>query len=189
MHCAKATRQLQLYVDKQLNLEQTRALELHLSTCSTCCREYFLLEEISQALNRIELVREPEDLTMNIMRRVAVSAQQVKVNEQEVRSFANFRPSLSEMLTAIALATITMLGIMLDQPSVRAVLPIGNGHDPLSLFMISSWHALVSINADTMMLFLWVLGTLLGIWITLAVAGSDMRDQWYKAVIDRLPVW
>lgn len=189
MHCSKATRQLQLYMDKQLNLEQTRALELHLSTCPACCREYFLLEEINQTLNNMEMVREPADLTMNIMRRVAVSSQQVAAQEQEARPLTSFRPSLPEMLTAVALATITMLGIVLEQPSVRSALPIANGHDPLSLFILSFWHGLVNINTDTIMLFLWVLGTLLGIWITLAVAGSDVRDQWYRAVMDRLPVW
>lgn len=189
MHCSKATRQLQLYLDKQLNLEQTRDLESHLSSCLACCREYFLLLEVDRALNEMEMVREPADLTRNIMQRVAVSSQQVAVQEQKARSLTPFRPSLPEMLIAVSLATITMLGIVLEQPSVLAELPIANWHDPLSLFILSFWHALVSVNADTMMFFLWILGTLLGIWITLAVAGSDMRDQWYKAVMDRLPVW
>ncbi|GHO89930.1 anti-sigma factor family protein [Dictyobacter formicarum] len=189
MHCSKATRQLQLYIDKQLNLEQTRALELHLSSCSACCREYFLLVEIDQTLTNMDMVREPADLTMNIMRRVAVSSQQVAAQEQAARPLTSFRPSLPEMLTAVALATITMLGIVLEQPSARAALPIANGHDPLSLFVLSFWQGLVNINTNTIMLFLWILGTLLGIWITLAVAGSDVRDQWYKAVMDRLPVW
>ncbi|GCE04260.1 anti-sigma factor family protein [Dictyobacter aurantiacus] len=189
MQCSKATRQIQLYLDKQLNLEQTRALESHLSSCSACCHEYFLLLEIDQALNEMEMVREPADLTMHIMRRVALSSQQVAVQEQKARPLTSFRPSLPEMLIAVALATITMSGIVLEQPSARAALPIANGHDPLSLLVLSLWQGLVHVNSDTVMFFLWIMGTLLGIWITLAVAGSDMRDQWYKAVMDRLPVW
>ncbi|GCE25863.1 hypothetical protein KDA_13470 [Dictyobacter alpinus] len=186
MHCAKATHQLQLYLDKQLTLAQTRALETHLSTCRSCCREYFLLEEIEQSLQHMEMVAEPANLTVNIMQKVAISSQQVRTQKREVHPL---RLSLSEMIVAIILATITMFVIILNQPATRAGLPIGNGHDPISLFLFSIWNTLVTTNLNTLMACLWVFGTLLGVWITLAVAGSDMRDQWYRAVVDRLPVW
>jgi hypothetical protein len=39
------------------------------------------------------------------------------------------------------------------------------------------------------MLFFWVIGTALGVWITLVLAGSEMRNMWLKAMMDRLPVW
>jgi hypothetical protein len=39
------------------------------------------------------------------------------------------------------------------------------------------------------MLVFWVLGTVLGVWITLALAGNEVRSQWLKAMLDRLPVW
>ena len=186
MHCSKATYQLQLYIDKQLNLTQTRALEMHLSICPACSREYFLLEEIEQSLQQIEMVAEPADLTTNIMQRVAFSPQQAKARKQEV---SVFRPSLSELCIAIVLATFTMFVLTMDQPAVKGILPIGNGHDPIALFVYSFWNTLATTNTDTLMACLWVLGTLLGVWITLAVAGSDVRDQWYQAVVDRLPVW
>ena len=35
---------------------------------------------------------------------------------------------------------------------------------------------------------LWVVGTILGIFITLALAGNEIRTQWFKAVLERLPV-
>ncbi len=101
-----------------------------------------------------------------------------------------FRPSLSEVLAAIVLATVAMLGIALEQPVVRAaVLPATNSHNSISLFLTTLWNALSVTNSEVLMLALWIIGALLGVWITLAVAGSDMRTVWFRAVVDRLPVW
>jgi hypothetical protein len=47
---------------------------------------------------------------------------------------------------------------------------------------------LTSIDANTLIVALWIVGTLLGVCITLAVAGSEMRTQWFKAMMERLPV-
>jgi hypothetical protein len=184
MHCSKAVQQLQFYVDKQLTLEQMRALELHISTCATCQNELFLLEQIEQALRGIEPVAEPADLTANIMRRVALSPQR-----REKPAFVLFRPSFTELLAAVLLATFTTLGVILAQPSLRAALPIANGHDILSLLFLNVLHTLVTVDSQALMLSFWIVGTVLGVWITLALAGNEMRTEWFKAVMDRLPVW
>ena len=188
MRCSKATRQLQLYIDKQLTLDQIRALEAHLSICSTCREELFLLEMIEQALQSMEPIAEPPDLTDNIMRRVALSAHQTERVSRE-RTRLSFRPSLSELLAAAALATVTTLGIIMDLPSLRPVLPVVNGHDLLSLILINIWNMLISVNSGTLMLWFWVIGTILGVWITLILAGNEVRSTWFRAVLDRLPVW
>ena len=47
---------------------------------------------------------------------------------------------------------------------------------------------LMTVDPTTLILALWVIGTFLGICITLVVAGNEMRSQWFKAVMDRLPV-
>ncbi|MBV9228367.1 MAG: zf-HC2 domain-containing protein [Chloroflexi bacterium] len=184
MHCSKAVQQLQLYIDKRLTLEQMRALEFHLSICATCQEELFFLEQIEQALQEIEPIAEPVDLTANIMRRVALSPQR-----SEKSGFVLFRPSFTELLAAVLLATITTLGVILAQPSLRAALPIANGHDMLSLVFLNLLHTLVTVDSQTLMLSFWIVGTVLGVWITLALAGNEMRTEWFKAVMDRLPVW
>ena len=186
MKCSKATHMLQLYMDRQLTLEQIRVLEAHVYACPVCREELFLLEEVGRSLSTLKQVAEPADLTINIMRRVALNPREQHVREPQ--PFVLFRPSLSEILAAFALATVAMLGIALEQPSVRtAVLP--GGHNSVSLFFAMLWNSLSSTNNEALMLSLWIIGALLGIWITLAVAGSDMRNVWFRAVVNRLPVW
>lgn len=184
MRCSQVDRQLQLYIDKQLSLKQIRCLEVHLSTCSACQQSLSLLEKIDEALQGIYTVTEPPDLTAAIMRKVALMPR-----PSEKRPYIFLRPSFSELLTAIVLATLATLAVILGQPSLRAILPIANGHDLLSLTFINILHLLSNINSGTLMLILWVIGTILGVWITLVVAGNEMRNMWFKAVIDRLPVW
>ena len=195
MRCSKATHMLQLYIDKKLSLEQIRALETHLTTCTVCCEELSVLEEIDVALKSMEMVVEPADLTMNVMKRVALSTQAQPSRRQTVKLTATreekqlftFRPSLMEWLTAIALATVTMLVLAIGWPAMNTVLHVGGRASIFSIFQ-SLWSLLTAVNSDTLMTLLWILGTILGIWITLFVAGADMRNQWFKAVMDRLPV-
>jgi len=184
MRCSQADQQLQLYIDKQLSLKQVRLLEAHLSTCSTCQQSLLLLEKIDEALQDIYQVAEPPDLTADIMRKVALIPR-----SSEKRPYMLLRPSFSELLAAIVLATLATLAVILGQPSLRAILPFANGHDLLSLTFVNILHMLSNINSGTLMLILWIIGTILGVWITLVVAGNEMRDIWFKAVIDRLPVW
>ncbi|MBA2682044.1 MAG: hypothetical protein H0U76_27080 [Ktedonobacteraceae bacterium] len=190
MKCSKATRMLQFYIDQRLSQGQIRTLETHIYDCRSCREELFFLEEVHRSLHSMQLVAEPADLEAKIMRRVASSPRQVAQKTREQRPYMLFRPSISEILAAILLATIAMVGIALEQPAVRAVvLPTMNGHDSLSVFFSTVWSSLGSTNSGTLLLGLWIIGTLLGVWITLMVAGSDMRNTWYRAVVNRLPVW
>lgn len=184
MRCSQADQQLQLYLDKQLSLKQLRLLEAHLSTCSTCQQSLLLLEKIDEALQDLYPVAEPPDLTADIMRKVALIPR-----PSQKRPYILLRPSFSELLAAVVLATLATLVVILGQPSLRAILPFANGHDLLSLAFSNILHVLSNINSGTLMLILWIIGTVLGVWITLVVAGNEMRDIWFKAVIDRLPVW
>jgi hypothetical protein len=191
MQCSKAARQLQLYMDKRLTLEQIRALESHLATCSACRNELFFLEEIDQTLRGVELIAEPVDLTTNIMRRVALSVHMERAKRslaEEQRIFSPLRPSFSEFLFAIVLATVAMLGLILEQLVMRGDVVIPRGQSPVSGLWTALWTMIVTLNNQTFLAVLWILGTILGIWITLIVAGADMRNQWFKAVLDRLPV-
>ncbi|MBV9256855.1 MAG: zf-HC2 domain-containing protein [Ktedonobacteraceae bacterium] len=184
MRCSVARGLLQLYIDRQLTLDQMRMLEAHVANCPSCERELYLLETVVQDFRAIEMVPEPSDLTLNIMQRVALSVQQ----EQEP-DYALLRPSLPELLVILSLSTIAMLGVILGQPSVRVLLPIANGHDILSLAFLNFLHLFIDVNSEMLMGIFWIVGTILGVWITLALVGAEVRSQWLKAMMDRLPVW
>ena len=187
MRCAKVSYQLQLYIDRQLTLKQTRLLEAHLASCHACCEELASLEAVTSRLRTIVMVQEPPTMHAQIMQKVALSVVRKQPVQQAAR-FSLLRPTLAEILAAVFLATVATLSILLQQPALRAVLPIANGHDPLSLFYMQVVHMLMSIDANTLLLALWVVGTLLGVCITLAFAGAEMRTQWLKSVLDRRPV-
>ncbi len=190
MRCTKATYQFQLYIDHQLTLRQTRVLEAHIASCPSCRVELNFLETVSCGLNTLKFVSEPADMHEQIMQKVALNAARKHAlsREKQAARFKLFRPSLAEILAAALLATMATLMILLQQPGLRALLPVANGHDPLSLLYTQVVHTLTSIDANTLTLALWIIGTLLGICITLAVAGSEMRTQWFKAMLDHLPV-
>jgi predicted anti-sigma-YlaC factor YlaD len=182
MRCSEASRLLQLYIDMRLTANQVRGLEDHLMHCTTCREELFLLEEVGLSLRNLRPVTEPANLTVNIMRLVAVTPQR-RVNER----YSLLRPSLAELLTVVLLATITTFGIIWDQPALRAALPFANGHDSLSQAFFAGFNMLMAGNPSTLSLVLWVGGTLLGICITLILVGNDIRREWFKAMVDRLP--
>jgi hypothetical protein len=119
------------------------------------------------------------------MRRVALAAAQKAPSEAR---FSLWRPSLLEILIAAALATVATIGTILQQPAIRALLPIANGHDWLSLTFLNLIHTLASVDSTAFILALWIAGIVLGVSITLIFAGSEMRTQWLKAMMERLPV-
>jgi predicted anti-sigma-YlaC factor YlaD len=180
MRCSDATVQLQLYIDRRLTMSQVRVLEAHVAQCAACRNQLYLLEEVASTLHNLQLVAEPADMTMRIMQRVAVSSQR-QVDGQ----FSLWRPSLVELLTAVFLASITTLVIIWQQPSLRAVLPFAN---PLTRAFATILHLLVTADMGTLSLVLWIGGTILGICITLALVGDEIRSEWFKAMMDRLPV-
>lgn len=185
MRCKEATQQLQLYLDHRLTIKQVRALEAHVANCITCLEELTLLEEVTHSLHTFKVVAEPDDLNEQIMRRVSIAASHRNASPSR---FSPWRPSLVDILVAVFLATIATLGSILLQPSIRALLPFANGHDTLSLAFMSLLHMLMTIDSNALILALWVIGTILGICITLALAGNEIRSQWFKAMLERLPV-
>lgn len=183
MRCSEASKQTQFYLDNQLSLRQVRELEAHIAVCASCRQDLSGLEDVTRSLQGFGMVAEPAYLTVAIMQRVSVSTQQY-----DTRTFKLWRPSLRELIATVILATITTMGIILGQPSLRAVLPIANGHDPISLFFLNILQMLTTTGGETISLILWVGGTILGICITLALAGNEVRTQWYKTMMEHLPV-
>ncbi len=181
MHCQEAGKQLQLYIDERLTLDQVRKLEAHVARCPACREELAALEEVARQFKTVQMVAEPVEMHAQIMQRVAMAPR------RNPQPFFPWRPSLAEWLAAIILATIATLGSILAQPSVRALLPFANGHDSLSIAFMNLLHTLVSMNTSTLTLVLWIAGTFLGICITLTFAGSELRSRWLKAMLDHLP--
>jgi Putative zinc-finger len=183
MRCAEAVWQLQLYIDHRLTVAQVRALEAHVAQCRACQSELHLLEYVAGTIGTIALIAEPANLTERIMRRVAMAEQKRRENR-----FNLLRPSLWEWLAVVFLASITTFGIIWQQPTLRAVLPFFNGHDSLSLAFLNTLHMLAKGDMGIVTLFFWVGGAILGVWITLALVGDDIRSEWFKAMMERLPV-
>ena len=183
MRCKKATRLLQLYIDGCLTMQQTRALEVHVAGCAACREELDLLQEVAYALRNPGLIAEPADLKMQIMRRIAMAPART-----EVPKFSLLRPSLPEVLVIIFLATFATFGSIVSQPSLRRLLPFANGHDSLSIAFLDVLHLFGGVDSGTLTLAFWVVGTILGVCITLVLAGNEMRSQWFKAMMERLPV-
>ncbi|MBX5451216.1 anti-sigma factor family protein [Thermogemmatispora sp.] len=181
MRCSEAADQLQLYLDGRLSVERTRALEAHLARCASCRIELELLEEVVRHLESLQMVAEPADLSLRIMERVARTPQQ-----QPSSILAQLRPSPGELLAAALLATIASLGSLLTQPALLRLLPLEGG--PLMGLLASVTHLLQSMDATTLTLVCWVMGTLVGICITLLVVGEELRSRWLRAVWERLPV-
>ncbi|GCE14351.1 anti-sigma factor family protein [Tengunoibacter tsumagoiensis] len=188
MQCSRATQQLQLYLDKQLTLEQLRSLEFHLSDCSACRNELYLFEEVDAALRDLMPIVEPDNLTANVMQRVALDVQQQAQLVQK-RSYDLFRPSLQELFTVVLLATVVMAVIVVNEPDLRAAIPLFYGNALLSQLWLNVWNLVLSANSNTLMTIFWFFGTAFGVWITLVLAGAEMRMIWYKSVMDRITVW
>ena len=182
MRCTQASHQLQLYIDHRLTVEKTRKLEAHIASCPACRQELELLEEITTSLHNLKPVIEPPDMTAQIMQRIAFSPR------RNAPRFSLLRPSLPELLAVIILATITTIGSILSQPSIRTLLPFAHGHDPLSQAFLNAIHLLITFDSSTLIFAFWIIGTLLGICITLILAGNEVRTGWYKAMLERLPV-
>jgi len=183
MRCKKAARLLQLYLDGCLSIQQIRALEAHVAGCAACREELDLLQEVSCAVHDMKLIAEPEDLHTQIMQRVAMAPAR-----HEAPRFSPLRPSLPQLLAIIFLATFATFGSIVSQPSLRRLLPFANGHDSISIAFMHVLHAFGGIDSGTLTLAFWVVGTILGVCITLLLAGDEMRSQWFKAMMERLPV-
>ena len=185
MRCKEASQKLQLYLDNRLTIQQIRALEAHLASCDDCREELTIFETVVNDLETFRVVAEPSDLNAKIMRRVAIAASQRHTSPSHLSLWP---PSLLEILVAAALATIATIGTILQQPSIRTMLPFANGHDRFSMAFLNILHVLMTVDSTTLILALWIAGTFLGVCITLIFAGSEMRTQWFKAMLERLPV-
>ncbi len=193
MTCSRAQRLLQLYIDHQLGLTQTRALERHLADCADCRAEWMLLEDMVAGIHSLNHVTEPAWLTDAIMARVAATTAQPPAElavepyllRQRAIQRGPFRLTIQDLALSSLLATIVVIGFVLFQPDLRDALV--KSVNPLLGAGLEGLQSLVSPNAGIMGLLGWLLWVALGIGITLFLAGSEVRSQWRQRIRGWLP--
>lgn len=191
--CARAQRHLQLYLDGRLSLLSTRALERHLATCPACRAELVALEEVIAQLHSLGQITEPAWLGQAIMQRIASATVQpprelpagVPESARQMTGSPFSRLTRRDVLLAFALATLVMVSFVLLQPALRDALLVDT--NPLVAPLLQTFQALFSMHGGVLALMGWGLSILLGIWITLALAGSEIRAFWRQRLRERLP--
>ncbi len=193
MTCSRAQRLLQLYIDHQLSLTQTRALERHLARCTDCRAEWILLEDIGVGIHSLNNIVEPAWLTDAIMARVAATTAQPpeelaleprKLRQRTIQR-APFRLTVQDLALSSMLATIVVVGFVLFQPGLRDAL--AKSVNPLLGAGLEGLQFLLSPNAGIMGLIVWLLWVAMGIGITVFLAGSEVRSHWRQRIRGWLP--
>ncbi len=173
MKCSKARYLMQLYIDRQLPHGQSNELELHVVECLDCHAELERLEMVAGTIRSVHMVSEPENLTVQIMQRIALHPRR-----QPQPVFSLMRASLIETVTVVAMAAIATFICLLYEPGLRASLPFTNGHDGLSQTFRHLIDMIVSIHLQSLSWELWLLGGIVGVAITLVVVGEELRSSW-----------
>ena len=193
MNCSRAQHLLDLYIDRQLSLTQTRALERHLARCATCRSEWMLLEDMIADVHSLNTIAEPVWLTESIMARVAATTapppQELAIEPRKLRQPTTQRPpfrlTVQDLVLSSLLATLVVIGFVVFQPGLRGALV--KSVNPLLGTALEGLQFLISPNAGILGLFVWLLWGLLGISITLVLAGSEIRSNWRRRIRDWLP--
>ncbi len=193
MTCSQAQAWMQLYLDNRLSITRLRALERHLAHCVACRSEWELLEEVIRGVQSLEQTREPPWLTEAIMTRIAgataqpptiVPAGTAEYKQRTLRP-APFRLAAQDIVLSSLLATLALLSFILAQPTLRTAL--GELANPLITIILNGLLVLFSSDVGTFGWAIWALWVLLGVSITLLVAGSEVRSLWRQRIRDWLP--
>lgn len=176
MKCAQAEQWLQLYVDDRLESRRLAALERHLQTCDPCQQDLVLLRFVSHAVASPAPVREPDGLTEAIMCRVA-QAQTHSASAPRV-----FEPAWVDAVLAAVLATLATACFLVFQPALRAALARN-----LDQALLALNHTAVGALGDSPGWLAWGVCIGLGLLLTLAFAGGEVRAAWWRNLMTRLP--
>ena len=192
MTCSRAQLLLQVYVDHRLGFARTRALERHLAHCANCRSAWMELEAMIADIHSLPTAPEPPWLTEAIMRRIAETTAQPqaelpgegRLRRQRMLQPTLFRPSVRDVMLSSLLATAVMLSFTLFQPPLRSALL--SSVNPLVSPLLSGLQAMLSPDAGIFGLLIWMLWILLGLFITLLLAGSEVRSLWRQRIRDWL---
>lgn len=179
LSCSRARYWLQLYVDERLDVRRLPTLEAHLDTCSACRRELASLEEIRGALAATNLEREPENLTGQIMVRVAA------VEARRARARAAARPfsvRWGDAVLAALLASVATLSFILLDPTLRATIPAAFMRSFPSVAAL-----LMAPGPGSIAWIAWIVWVATGVGIALWFAGAEARSTWRRSLSERVP--
>ena len=90
-----------------------------------------------------------------------------------------------DLLLAFELETLVIPGFILLQPALRDALLVDT--NPMVAPLLQTLQILFSLHGGVIILMGWGLGIALGIWITLALAGNEIRAFWRQRLRERLP--
>ena len=194
MTCSRAQEWMQLYLDNRLSLSRIRTLEHHMERCEQCRAEWMLLEDVVAGIHSLEHVIEPAGLTEVVMARIAAATAQPPLEPSAALQWQKQRPlraapfhlAARDIILSTILATLLVLSFVLAQPALRDTL--STLVNPAIAAGLSVFQALFSPNDGIVPLWLvWALWVILGISITLFVAGSEIRSLWRQRIRERLP--
>ncbi len=78
MNCQKIKKLLNPYIDKILDADTAKQVEVHLKSCSACNKEYQSLKEIITSLNSLSTQPAPADFTQSIMTKITQKEIQIQ---------------------------------------------------------------------------------------------------------------
>jgi len=193
MTCSRAQNLLQLYIDQRLSLPRTRALERHLAQCPTCRSEWMLLEDVVAEVHSLSNVVEPPWLADAIMTSIAQTTAQAPSElpaaphqrRRRASERGPFRPAARDLILSSLLATIVVLSFIFVQPALRNALV--SSINPLVGTALTWLQFLLSPDGGLIGWFVWMLWMVLGICITLLLAGSEARSLWRQRIRGWLP--
>ena len=178
MSCARIQSWMQLYLDGRLDLRRLPLLERHLMDCPACRAELDQMEAICQAAALVD-TREPDGLTEAILSRVALVEAR---RHAQVRTRRAFAPGWGDAVLAALLATLaTALLLALQAPLRRPFLAALNQ----ALDLAHRGFAQVAGGSPGWLA--WVVWVGVGVLLTLAFAGAEVRANWRRTLLARLP--
>lgn len=176
MKCERASALLQLYVDSRLDFHRMAALDAHLSGCARCRYDLDALNAVHAAVAGPEPIAMPADLTVRIMARIAQS---------EVRRAAaardRYRLGWADAKLAALFATATTLLFVLISPALR--IAVGGALRGAFPTLVA---ALLAPGPGAIAWLAWFVWILVGVGLTVWLAGSEVRGMWRRTVSHRL---
>lgn len=177
MNCAEAVAWLHLYMDGRLGVDQLAQLDRHLAACPSCRHERELLETLREALATQDLVAEPEQLSRQIMARVA--AYEVRRAARPGRVAVQVRDVAWRLGLALALV---VLALEVLQPSLWAGLVSGANRGAPQLV-----QALTAPGPNSVAWSIWALGVAAVLVVAMRIIRPGAYSSWLRSVTDRLP--
>lgn len=178
MKCERVRVWMQLYLDGRLPVRRLARLEHHLGDCAACRAELGQMEAICQAASVPLPVREPEHLTSAIMARVAL----VETRRSHARARRDFTWGWGDALLAALLATLATALLLALQPQLWHPVALA-----LDQVLETAHHGLLAALGNSPEWLLWVVWVGAGVLLTLGFAGAEVRANWRRALLARLP--